>query len=254
MKRLGSNCLYLDISHRSAAFIKSHFPTIHARCLKYGIDITKEPIPVVPAAHYTCGGVLTDMQGQTDIECLYAIGETAFTQLHGANRMASNSLLECLVFAEATSKDILTHLPEIKPETRVAPWDESRVTDSDEEVVVTHNWDELRRFMWDYVGIVRTNKRLERAMRRIHLLQHEINEYYSNFRISSDLIELRNLCKVSELIVRCAMERKESRGLHFTLDYPAPDEAYLGPTILEPAASQQSATAPRPAALSGGRP
>ena len=234
MKRLGADCLYLDISHRSAAFIKSHFPTIHTRCLKYGIDITKEPIPVVPAAHYTCGGVLTDMQGQTDIECLFAIGETAFTQLHGANRLASNSLLECLVFAEATSKDILANLSGVKPETKVVPWDESRVTDSDEEVVVTHNWDELRRFMWDYVGIVRTNKRLERAMRRIHLLQHEINEYYSNFRISSDLIELRNLCKVSELIVRCAMERKESRGLHFSLDYPEALDTEIKDTVLEP--------------------
>jgi len=220
MKRLGVPCLYLDISHRSPAFIASHFPTIHARCLEYGIDITKEPIPVVPAAHYTCGGVKTDLNGLTDIEGLYAIGETACTGLHGANRMASNSLLECFVFSHSASQHILDLLPHTLLEEEIPPWDESRVTDSDEEVVVSHNWDELRRFMWDYVGIVRTDKRLERAMRRIRLLQGEIHEYYSNFRISSDLIELRNLATVAELIVKCAMQRKESRGLHFSLDYP----------------------------------
>ena len=224
MKRLGVPCLYLDISHRTPAFIASHFPTIHARCLEYGIDITKEPIPVVPAAHYTCGGVKTDLNGLTDIDGLYAIGETACTGLHGANRMASNSLLECFVFSHSASKHILELLPHTPMEEEIAPWDESRVTDSDEEVVVSHNWDELRRFMWDYVGIVRTDKRLERAMRRIRLLQSEIHEYYSNFRISSDLIELRNIATVAELIVKCAMQRKESRGLHFSLDYPPTNE------------------------------
>lgn len=224
MKRLGAECVYLDISHRSGAFIKSHFPTIYKRCLEYGFDITRNPIPVVPAAHYTCGGVLTDMHGHTDIEGLYAIGETAFTRLHGANRMASNSLLECLVFAESASNDILKTIGSARLEKAVAPWDESRVTDSDEEVVVTHNWDELRRFMWDYVGIVRTNKRLERAKRRIELLQLEIAEYYGNFRISNDLLELRNLVDVASLIVSSAQSRRESRGLHYTLDYPEPDK------------------------------
>ncbi len=220
MKRLGEPCVYLDISHRSAAFIASHFPTIHQRCLEYGIDITKEPIPVVPAAHYTCGGVDTDLQGRTDVDRLYAIGECAHTGLHGANRMASNSLLECLVFAESAATDIRRQLDADDDLPGLAAWDESRVTDSDEEVVVSHNWDELRRFMWDYVGIVRTDKRLERAMHRVSLLQHEIDDYYSNFRISANLIELRNLTLVAELIIRCAMQRKESRGLHFSLDYP----------------------------------
>ena len=235
MKRLGAECVYLDISHRSAAFIESHFPTIYKRCLELGFDITRQPIPVVPAAHYTCGGVLTDLHGHTDIEGLYAIGETTFTKLHGANRMASNSLLECLVFAESAANDILAQIADMRLEKNVPPWDESRVTDSDEEVVVTHNWEELRRFMWDYVGIVRTNKRLERAMRRVRLLQHEIYEYYSNFRISSDLIELRNLAQVSELIIRSAMARKESRGLHFSLDYPDKfNDASATDTVLTP--------------------
>jgi len=235
MKRLGVPCLYLDISHRTPAFIASHFPTIHKRCLEFGFDITKEPIPVVPAAHYTCGGVKTDLDGLTDINGLYAIGETACTGLHGANRMASNSLLECLVFAQSASAHIVNYLPDTSIEEDIPPWDESRVTDSDEEVVVSHNWDELRRFMWDYVGIVRTDKRLERAMRRIQLLQHEINEYYSNFRITSDLLELRNLASVAELIVRCAMQRKESRGLHFSLDYPpAPENSKAEDTVLTP--------------------
>jgi L-aspartate oxidase len=235
MKRLGVPCLYLDISHRSKAFIVSHFPTIYERCLKFGIDITKEPIPVVPAAHYTCGGVNTDLHGRTDISNLYAIGETAHTGLHGSNRLASNSLLECLVFAQAAAKDILSSINKPYQYRKISNWDESRVTDSDEEVVISHNWDELRRFMWDYVGIVRTNKRLERAMNRARLLQQEIDEYYNNFRITSDLIELRNLTLVAELIIHSAMLRKESRGLHFSLDYPVADEKSIAQdTILKP--------------------
>lgn len=235
MKRLGAPCVYLDISHRSPAFIASHFPTIHERCLKFGIDITKEPIPVVPAAHYTCGGVNTDLNGKTDISNLYAIGETAHTGLHGSNRMASNSLLECMVFAQSTAEAITTQINAPYQYQKITNWDESRVIDSDEDVVISHNWDELRRFMWDYVGIVRTNKRLERAMHRVSLLQHEIAEYYSNFRISSDLIELRNLTLVAELIIRSAMSRKESRGLHFSLDYPKADESTAAKdTVLKP--------------------
>jgi L-aspartate oxidase len=223
MKRLGADCVFLDISHRPAAFIKSHFPTIYARCLELGIDITRDPIPVVPAAHYTCGGILTDHRARTSVAGLYAIGEAACTGLHGANRMASNSLLECLVFAKQAAESILASLPERPRPPELPEWDESRVTDSDEEVVVAHNWDELRRFMWDYVGIVRTDKRLQRALRRTELLKQEIAEYYGNFRITSDLLELRNLVIVAELIIRCALLRKESRGLHFTLDYPEHD-------------------------------
>ena len=235
MKRLGVACLYLDISHRSPAFIASHFPTIHKRCLHFGIDITKQAIPVVPAAHYTCGGVNTNLQGRTDINNLYAIGETAHTGLHGSNRLASNSLLECLVFAQSAAKDISALFNKPYQYQQISNWDESRVTDSDEEVVISHNWDELRRFMWDYVGIVRTNKRLERAMHRVSLLQQEIADYYSHFRISSDLIELRNLTLVAELIIRSAMLRKESRGLHFSLDYPVADESSVAKdTVLKP--------------------
>jgi len=220
MKRLGEDCVYLDISHQPAEFLESHFPTIYARCLKLGIDIARDPIPVVPAAHYTCGGVMTDLRARTDVEGLYAIGEAAHTGLHGANRMASNSLLECLVFAKAAAEDITSRLSDSGPEFPIPAWDEQRVTDSDEEVVVSHNWEELRRFMWDYVGIVRTDKRLQRAKNRIELLQREIEEYYSNFRVSNDLIELRNLAQAAELIILSAMQRKESRGLHYTLDYP----------------------------------
>ena len=236
MKRLGAECVYLDISHQPADFIRAHFPTIYGKCREYGFDMTQEPLPVVPAAHYTCGGVMTDLAGRTDLEGLYAIGEVAFTGLHGANRMSSNSLLECLVFAAATSADLYGRLRQTPEPPPLPAWDESRVTDSDEEVVVTHNWQELRRFMWDYVGIVRTNKRLQRAKHRVDLLLREIAEYYDNFRISADLIELRNLALVADLIIRSALARKESRGLHYTLDYPtANDTAPPRDTILVPA-------------------
>ncbi len=234
MKRIGSDCVYLDISHRPADFVREHFPTIHARCLEYGIDITREPIPVVPAAHYTCGGVITDAYARTDVPGLYAVGETAYTGLHGANRMASNSLLECLVFAELAARDIEQRLPRM-PRIEAAPsWDESRVTQPDEDVVVAHNWEELRRFMWDYVGIVRTNRRLQRAKRRADLLRQEIIEYYSNYRVSNDLLELRNLVDVADLIIQSAQRRRESRGLHFTLDFPFQDASQCAPTVLIP--------------------
>ncbi len=218
MKKHGFDCVYLDISHKPAEFLKQHFPNIFARCLELGIDIGRQPIPVVPAAHYTCGGIQTDRNGRTDLDGLYAVGEAAHTGLHGANRLASNSLLECLVFGRAAARHILDS-PAL-PRVKLPLWDESRVTDADEEIVISHNWDELRRFMWDYVGIVRTNKRLERAMHRIQVLSAEIHDYYSNFRVSSDLLDLRNLVLTADLIVRSAMQRKESRGLHFSRDYP----------------------------------
>jgi L-aspartate oxidase len=231
MKRHGVDCVYLDISHQPEAFLEAHFPTIKARCLAFGIDITKDPIPVVPAAHYTCGGVVADLHGRTDISGLYAIGETSYSGLHGANRLASNSLLECMVYATAAATHIRnTHYP--IPATLPA-WDDSRVVDADEAVVISHNWHELRQFMWDYVGIVRTNKRLERAAHRIALLEAEINEFYANFQVTQDLLELRNLVQTARLIVECAQRRRESRGLHYSRDYP---EA-LGnaePTILRP--------------------
>ncbi len=218
IKKHGIDCVYLDIRHKGAEFIRAHFPTIYARCLEFGIDMTKDPIPVVPAAHYTCGGLVTDLRGRTAVAGLYALGETACTGLHGANRLASNSLLECVVFSKAAAEDILAApSPQLE---RLPAWDESRVTDADEEVVIAHNWDELRRTMWNYVGIVRTSKRLERASHRIQLLQAEIEEFYANFRVSNDLIELRNLVLTAELIVRSARARHESRGLHFSRDYP----------------------------------
>ena len=223
MKKRGIDCVYLDISHRHESFIREHFPNIYQQCLEFDIDITQQPIPVVPAAHYTCGGIITDSYARTDIENLYALGEVACTGLHGANRMASNSLLECLVFAQRASDKIKQKLPQITHIQNIAPWDESKVSDSDEEVVVSHNWSELRHFMWDYVGIVRTDKRLDRAMSRVELLKKEIAEYYTYFRVTSDLLELRNLVIVAELIIRCAQQRKESRGLHYTLDYPEID-------------------------------
>jgi L-aspartate oxidase len=226
MKRLGLQYVLLDISHKPAEFIREHFPTIHARCLEYGVDMTREPIPVVPAAHYTCGGVITDLRARTDVPGLYAVGETAHTGLHGANRMASNSLLECLVFGAAAARDIEANCAAVAPPAALPEWDESQVTDSDEEVVVSHNWDDLRRFMWDYVGIVRTDKRLERAKHRVDLLAKEINDYYWNFRVTNDLLELRNLVQVADLIIRSAMSRKESRGLHYTLNHPEVDNSH----------------------------
>ena len=218
MKKRGLDYVHLDISHKSPAFLQEHFPTIYARCLELGIDITKQAIPIVPAAHYTCGGIVTDTLGRTDRPGLYAVGEAACTGLHGANRLASNSLLECLVLGQAAAGDIQKQAKQSLPD--IPAWDESRVTNADEEVVIAHNWDELRRFMWNYVGIVRTTKRLERAQHRISLLKEEIDEYYRNFRITPDLLELRNLVDVASLIVNSALSRHESRGLHFSRDYP----------------------------------
>ena len=243
IKKHGIDCVYLDISHKGADFIKTHFPTIYARCLEFGIDMTREPIPVVPAAHYTCGGLTTDLRGRTQVAGLYALGEVACTGLHGANRLASNSLLECLVFSESAAQDILSLEAAAPP--RLPEWDESRVTDADEEVVISHNWDELRRTMWNYVGIVRTTKRLERAQHRIALLQAEIEEFYANFRVSNDLIELRNLVLTAELIVRCALARHESRGLHFSRDFPE-TLPVARDTVLNP--DPPAAPAPRVAA------
>ena len=235
MKRLGVDCMYLDISHKPEAFVRQHFPMIYEKLIGLCIDLTKEPVPIVPAAHYTCGGVMVDDYGRTDVDGLYAIGEVSYTGLHGANRMASNSLLECLVYGWSAAEDIHKRMPYARQTEKLPAWDESRVEDSDELVVIQHNWHELRLFMWDYVGIVRSTKRLERALRRITMLQQELDEYYSRFRVSNNLLELRNLVQVAELIVRCAMMRKESRGLHYTLDYPDL-LAESGPSVLSPLA------------------
>ncbi|MGL5551532.1 MAG: L-aspartate oxidase [Plesiomonas shigelloides] len=237
MKRLGADCMYLDISHKPAEFVQAHFPTIYEKLLTLGLDLTAEPIPIVPAAHYTCGGVMVDQHGRTDVDGLYAIGEVSYTGLHGANRMASNSLLECVVYAWSAAEDLLQWLPYADVVDTLPAWDESQVECSDEKVVIQHNWHELRLFMWDYVGIVRTTKRLERALRRINMLKQEIQEYYAHFRVSNNLLELRNLVQVAELIVLCALQRKESRGLHYTLDYPQTlDESR--PSVLTPSAGQ----------------
>jgi L-aspartate oxidase len=220
IKRDGLDYVHLDISHREPEFVKAHFPNIHDKLLGLGIDITREPIPVVPAQHYTCGGVVVDLDGRTDARGLYAAGEVTQSGLHGANRLASNSLLECLVFGEASARHIAASFAELPDVPQIRAWDESRVTDSDEEVVIAQTWGEIRRFMWNYVGIVRTTKRLERAKHRIDLLRREVNDYYKNFRVTPDLIELRNLVEVADLIIRSALSRHESRGLHYTLDFP----------------------------------
>ena len=231
MKKRGLDYVDLDISHKSPEFLQEHFPNIYAKCLEFGIDISKQPIPIVPAAHYTCGGVVTDLSGRTDMPGLYAVGEASYTGLHGANRLASNSLLECVVLGRAAAQFIEQQPP--RASIPLPVWDESRVTDADEEVVIANNWDELRRFMWNYVGIVRTTKRLERAKHRIRLLKEEIDEYYENFRITRDLLELRNLVEVASLIVNSALARRESRGLHFSRDFPDTLPKAL-PTVLQP--------------------
>ena len=233
MKRLGADCMYLDISHKDEQFILEHFPTIYAKCLKVGIDITKEQIPVVPAAHYTCGGVITDLSGKTDLDNLFAIGEVAYTGLHGANRMASNSLLECIVFAHGAAKLILKNLPTASCPNDIPFWDESEVTSSEENVIISHTWHELRLIMWDYVGIVRSNRRLTKAQKRIEIIKQDVDEFYSIFKVSNNLLELRNLAQVAQLIIESALIRPESRGLHFNKDYPNTQPTST-PTILKP--------------------
>lgn len=233
IKRYGLDYVHLDISHMPAAFVKGHFPNIYDKLLGLGIDMTCQPIPVVPAQHYTCGGIVIDLDGRTDLPGLYAAGECSESGLHGANRLASNSLLECFVFGEAAARHIAANWADLPPPPAIRPWDESRVTDSDEEVVIKQNWTEIRRFMWNYVGIVRTTKRLERAAHRIKMLNEEVADYYGHFRVTPDLIELRNLLQSAELIVRSALHRRESRGLHYTLDYPQTD-AEARDTVLVP--------------------
>ncbi len=232
MKKKGCDYIYLDISHKSSSFIKDHFPNAYQSCLRFGFDISREPIPIVPAAHYFCGGIVTDLEGKTSIDCLYAIGETACTGLHGANRMASNSLLECLVLAESSAESIEKKLSISNRAPNILEWDDSRVVESDEDVMVSHNWDELRRIMWNYVGIVRSSSRLRRAQKRVELLKDEINEFYGRYKMKSDLIELRNLVQIADLIIKSAMTRRESRGLHFTLDYPDVNDKYDSDTVL----------------------
>ncbi|HEX6721141.1 MAG TPA: FAD-binding protein, partial [Burkholderiaceae bacterium] len=236
MKKHGLDHVWLDATHLGDAFLKEHFPTIHARCLEWGIDITRQPIPVVPAAHYTCGGVVTDLQGRTDVADLYAVGETTYTGLHGANRLASNSLLECVVLGRTCAERI--QQSDGRTAAAVPPWDESKVEDADEQVVISHNWDELRLLMWNYVGIVRTTKRLERALHRIELLKSEIDDYYANFRVTRDLLELRNLVECAELIVRSALVRHESRGLHYSRDFPSTLPVSLPTVLMRPARSR----------------
>jgi L-aspartate oxidase len=237
MKKHGLDHVWLDATHLGAVFLKEHFPTIHARCLALGIDIAKQPIPVVPAAHYTCGGVVTDLEGRTDLPGLYAVGETTYTGLHGANRLASNSLLECVVLGRSCAESILAAPP--VPPPLLPPWDESQVEDADEQVVIAHNWDELRLVMWNYVGIVRTTKRLERALHRIKLLRDEIDDYYANFRVTRDLLELRNLVECAELIVQSALHRHESRGLHFSRDFPQSLPVSFPTVLTRPARSRE---------------
>ncbi len=235
LKKTGADSVFLDITHKDPDFVRERFPNIYAKCLTYGIDITKQPIPIVPAAHYMCGGVATDLNGRSDIQCLYAVGETACTGLHGANRLASNSLLEALVYADNAAQSSLKEFEQAAEKSTVDldPWDETNTLDSDEAIMVTHNWDEIRRLMWNYVGIVRSDKRLHRAQRRIEMIQHEIEEYYWDFKITADLIELRNLATVAELIIKSALMRKESRGLHYNLWYPEKDDAkYLTSTLV----------------------
>ena len=237
MKRLGCDCVYLNISHREPSFITQHFPNIYKRCLEFGIDITEHRIPVVPAAHYTCGGVMINEQGETDIQNLYAIGETSCSGLHGANRMASNSLLECFVVAFGAAKSISDRINKVDLPENLPAWDESYATSIDDEILVSHNWDEIRRLMWNFVGIVRSSKRLKMAERRIGVLREEIRDYYRRNKVTNDNLELRNIALVAELIINCALHRRESRGLHYTIDYPESLKETKD-TVLKPTKSQ----------------